>query len=156
MILFLGIRSDECVRFIYKKMKRIWMFSGLIILLLIGTPIIIIAKNNPIAIFYVIIPIVEFVFFCFVPKMIIKKSYYNRIELSKEYLSSGVGQKYQLRDFSDVKIVKDWGLWYEIIFYFPYRSIDFICQKDLLVEGSIEEFEKLFEGLIVRNYEIKD
>ena len=26
----------------------------------------------------------------------------------------------------------------------------FVCQKDLLIEGSLEEFEKLFEGKIQR------
>ena len=45
---------------------------------------------------------------------------------------------------------------YEFKFYGLAGSMFFICQKDLIVEGSIEEFEKLFEDKIVRKYEKKD
>ena len=32
----------------------------------------------------------------------------------------------------------------------------YICQKDLITEGSIEEFENIFEGLIVKKIRIKN
>ena len=38
----------------------------------------------------------------------------------------------------------------KIFFIFPYKSQRFVCQKDLLVQGTIEEFEAVFEGKIVR------
>ena len=60
------------------------------------------------------------------------------------------------RSIDDVKKVIDMGEFYDIIFYFPNQWANCICQKDLLVEGTIEEFEKLFEGLIVRKYETND
>ena len=49
---------------------------------------------------------------------------------------------------NEVKRVYDYRCWYylEIDFGDPY----FICQKDLLTEGTLEEFEALFEGKIVR------
>ena len=53
------------------------------------------------------------------------------------------------RSMEDVKRVRDYGSFYVIDFYFPRRSIDFICQKDLLQEGSIMEFEELFKEYIV-------
>ena len=77
---------------------------------------------------------------------------FSKIDISNDYLLSNMGGKAQLRDISDVKVVVDWGEWYDIIFYFPYKSVGFICQKDLIVEGTIEEFEKLFEGKIIRKY----
>ena len=40
--------------------------------------------------------------------------------------------------------------YYKIFFIFPYKSQRFVCQKDLLVQGTIEEFEAVFEGKIVR------
>ena len=156
MIIFYGIASKESIQFIYNKLKRIWIFSGLVVLLLIGGPIILMAKDNPIVYLYTLIPICQFILFCFIPKMMIKMYNCNRIEISEDYLSSGVGRKYQLRDLADVKTVNDWGEWYEVIFYFPHKSVGFICQKDLLVEGTIEEFEKLFEDKIVRKYKTKD
>ncbi len=50
------------------------------------------------------------------------------------------------REVSDVKKVRDFGTFYELVFSFNRASYKFICQKDLLVQGSLEEFEKLFEG----------
>ena len=54
------------------------------------------------------------------------------------------------RSNDQVNAVYDWGEWYSFDFYFPNKNIYLICQKDLLVEGTIEEFEKMFEGKIVR------
>ena len=48
---------------------------------------------------------------------------------------------------SDAKYVKDHGEYYEV---FYARAVIFCCQKDLLVSGTLEEFEALFEGKIVR------
>ena len=49
-----------------------------------------------------------------------------------------------------VKNVKDNGEWYEINFSGIKHKGFFVCQKDLLTKGTIEEFEKLFEGRIER------
>ena len=37
-----------------------------------------------------------------------------------------------------------------IIFFSGLMGLGIIAQKDLLVEGTFEEFEKLFEGKIIR------
>lgn len=57
---------------------------------------------------------------------------------------------YQTRTLDMVKAVKDMGDWYVFDFFLPNKSGYFICQKSLLVEGTLEEFEQLFEGKIVR------
>jgi len=61
---------------------------------------------------------------------------------------------------SDVKLVIDAGDCYLFRFRRGFYKIDlsfygcmqwlFVCQKDLLVEGTLEEFEKLFSGKIVK------
>ena len=58
---------------------------------------------------------------------------------------------YQRKQLDDVKEVLDMGEFYWISFYLP-KSIYFICQKNLISEGSIEEFEKLFRDKIVKKY----
>ena len=68
---------------------------------------------------------------------------------------SGV-QSYRLVNIREIKEIWDMGSFYAVIFYFPNMDRRFICQKDLIVEGTIEEFEKLFEDKIVRKYETKD
>ena len=60
------------------------------------------------------------------------------------------------RSIDEVKKVIDMGEFYHILFYFPNQWANCICQKDLIVEGTIEEFEKLFEDKIVRKYKTKD
>ena len=68
-------------------------------------------------------------------------------------VKDGCGDKcYIVRDMRFVKKIIDEGKWYQIIFYFPYKVSDCICQKDLITQGSIEEFEKIFEGLIVKKH----
>jgi len=68
-----------------------------------------------------------------------------------------VADKYvEYRLLSDVKQVRDFGEFYEIIFPFGKISEKFICQKDLLTIGTIEDFEKLFDGKIVRKHSVCD
>lgn len=50
----------------------------------------------------------------------------------------------------DVKKVVDFGEFYKIIFCFPKKTYDCICQKNLVTKGSIEDFEEIFSELIVR------
>lgn len=56
----------------------------------------------------------------------------------------------QKLDISKVKIVYDYGNFYEIIPKNIFIFSVFICQKDLLTEGTLEEFEALFDGKIVK------
>ena len=51
---------------------------------------------------------------------------------------------------SDVVKVKDLGYAYHICFSKNSAMKFCICQKDLLVEGSIEDFERMFKGKLVR------
>ena len=61
------------------------------------------------------------------------------------------GKKFYLkRCLSQVKKVIDYGEWYYLVFYYEHRCMRFVCQKDLIKEGTIEQFEKLFEDKLVR------
>lgn len=60
---------------------------------------------------------------------------------------NGVTQHYKM---SKVKKVVDYGRYYYIFLYRLDPSKGIVCQKDLLINGTIEEFEKLFEGKIIR------
>ena len=61
-----------------------------------------------------------------------------------------MADKYEeLRSISDVKSVLDHGDFYELIFQFGKTSEKFICQKNLIINGSLEEFELLFEDKFV-------
>lgn len=51
-----------------------------------------------------------------------------------------------------VKTAYDYGKFYFLSFPMGKKSGNFVCQKDLLTQGTLEEFEKLFDGKIVRKY----
>ena len=53
----------------------------------------------------------------------------------------------------EVKKLVDYDKYYYILYGGANRAI--ICQKDLLVEGTIEEFENIFAGKIVRKLKKK-
>lgn len=49
-----------------------------------------------------------------------------------------------------IKGVRDFGEYYVLIFRDSGNFSQIICQKDLLTNGTIEQFEELFDGKIVR------
>ena len=48
-----------------------------------------------------------------------------------------------------VKKVFDRGEWYDIIFKYGNMSNSWVCQKDLIKKGTIDEFEKIFKNKII-------
>ena len=49
-----------------------------------------------------------------------------------------------------VQTVFDYGKWYHFKFDYTNRDMYFVCQKDLISQGTIEEFEELFKDKIER------
>ncbi len=101
------------------------------------------------------------VIFCIFPNIVIpKKDWRNNLPIRVTIEEDGIRRYgkndiYAGREFDDVKKVIDWGNLYQFIFYFPHKDAMFFCQKNLIKEGTIEEFEKLFEGCIVRKIRLK-
>lgn len=52
------------------------------------------------------------------------------------------------RMIQDVKEVRDYGDFYYLVFPFGKYSYRFVCQKDLLTQGTLADFEALFAGKI--------
>ena len=74
-------------------------------------------------------------------------------DLSLELFNRGK-QLWRTRKLSRVKKVLDCGEVYYIIFKFGDITNSWICQKSNIVNGSIEDFEKLFVEKIVRSKEV--
>ena len=90
--------------------------------------------------------------FCILPKG--KK---NRIAITPKKIHTDgesitvISDKYAETKFiDDIKIVYDRGDFYEIMFRIGNYSEKFICQKNLLTKGSLEEFEELFGDKLVK------
>jgi len=107
---------------------------------------------NLIALLYLIIPVVAIISFIFPFRRFAIKRVPLVVSIEDEFIECENEQEYANNRLDDVKNVVDLGDWYIVRFYFPINLRWFICQKDLIVEGTIEDFEKLFEGKIVRKY----
>ena len=161
MIEFKGELSNKTKEFLLRIHKKEHVFSASIALIVLG-----------------VISLIMFVFMeeirliicsCFLTGIIIvllllvlpnKK---DKLNIIKEYVSNSIviqddyiereGEgtcSYACEKIEDVKSVFDYGTFYHIKFYFPVKDKYFILQKDLITQGTIEEFEEIFADLIVR------
>lgn len=75
-----------------------------------------------------------------------KKFTTKRVYVKEGYITYESDVTEQTKDIDLVRVVYDYGEFYELKFPFGNMSTQFICQKDLLTRGTLEEFEALFEG----------
>lgn len=96
--------------------------------------------------------IIAILMFCYLPqsKKDLQKIIPKRIYTEEEYIVCIADQYMEHRKIGDAKKVTDYGEFYEIVFPFGKVSDKFICQKSLLIKGSLEVFENLFEVEIIR------
>ena len=66
------------------------------------------------------------------------------------YIISKSEKNEEYRALQDVEEVYDHREFYELKFPFGKVSNNFICQKSLLIKGTLEDFEALFEDKIIR------
>lgn len=149
MIEFKGEISKYGKKLIFCKQIRTFLMVGVFFVLLVSTPIILLGVYvDLIYLFWLIVPILCGICFPFIPVYDLDAPLQIEIEDGVVYITS----KTHIRsiDVADVKKVIDYGECYYIFFYFPHKSMNCLCQKDLIVQGTIEEFEELFKLYIVR------
>ena len=72
----------------------------------------------------------------------------NRIYTEDNCIICSCDSRSESRLMDDVSKVYDYGDFYFIAFVYGKFSDNFICQKDLLTSGTLEDFEELFAGKI--------
>lgn len=163
MIEFKGILSDKCKNYL---MKSSWLL-GFVVVIIVCIPFtilsIVLSIIEGVEFLLMLIPIALFIFFASLkPGTNIYRNLYGKngrifdgeltwhiIIREDKIVAEGI-QRFEIKAFDDVKKVVDMGDWYKIYFYFPNKSNIFICPKNLISKGSIEEFEKMFSGQIMR------
>ena len=154
MIEFHGLPSKEVRRNYYKYQTILALLLCSIIAIIVGVPIVIVACYTEPIIALLAAPCLLSVVCCVFAfrfrKDVDDFTIPFDVCIQQTTLTTEGKEFYQTRDMVDVKKVYDYGEYYFITFYFPAKSQQFICQKDLLVSGTIEEFEDLFAGKIVR------
>ena len=157
MIVFSGYLHYTTQKYLLKRIQKITAIGAVIMFLLLVIPSFFIWIYGDIWVFFVVTLFGTLGMFVITRQNLIDACP-TRItidikgnEIFGEY-RKGAGS----RSIDEVKKVIDMGEFYHILFYFPNQWANCICQKDLIVEGTIEEFEKLFEDKIVRKYKSKD
>ena len=162
MIQFRGEISENCKRYIIKKEAKSYIISFSFALLTIMAPITIFSIQKLSIEWYWILILYGLtsaliLIMCIVTPFLAKKHDYIPQKITIDDLS--IVCEYEKIHFvkmvADVTKVIDMGDWYQIVFTFNTGSSPvgfFICQKNLITAGTIEEFETLFEGKIVRKY----
>lgn len=150
MIIFDGYLTGSAEKWLHKK-NREFGRNVLLVAVLLFFPIILFFSIETQKL--LIIPIYSSLF-VFVPLLSIvpqsKKEKRvvtpHKIIIDDKTLTCKAVKFEEIRFIQDVKVVKDHGDFYEIIFPFGKVSNNFICQKNLLSKGSIENFEILFKS----------
>ena len=153
MIKFEGKASKRIQQLLLKRLLFGVVLANMIFIFILGMPVILFAIYKQFFIFLLIVcaVFVLSILFCFF-NLVCNIPY--RIIIEDELIIGKYKESEKVGEVINVKKVVDYGDFYDINFYFP-RWRNCICQKDLIKQGTIEEFEKLFEGKIVRKYKSK-
>lgn len=153
MIEFTGQPSFEVQKHIYQKTRRMLHIMSFIAWFILLVPIASFTINHNMTLFlYGYLAMLPFLHLVVLLNQPSKKKPMlpGKIMIDDENIEYISEQTTVCRYVSDVKVVRDYGEFYDIISYFGKGSDFYVCQKDLLSRGTLEDFEKLFDGKIVR------
>ena len=152
MIVFEGNVGKACETFVCKRERifiaKVWSFVSI----LFAIPTVIIAINWEMIVLLFLVALALFPLGTLLPlsKKTKETMLSTKIQIGEEIMSCE-GKRFKFEYYTkDVKQVTDYGDFYMMDFYYPNRNSYFACQKDLITEGSIEDFEKLFSEKLVK------
>lgn len=150
--------SKKAINHIRKQQLLTLLPGGIVISLLFAIPITIWHFSLNLGAFQIPGLIILWLLFAFIPFMIASPPSAKQKDLfcpsllfvEGEFVVAKSAKFYEERRLSDVKTVIDYGEYYRFVFHSRRRSAAFLCAKDGITLGSLEQFEKLFEGKIAR------
>lgn len=155
MITFKGDISESCKEFLKRQdLRGRWIIWSIIILILSAGIVFLAAIYDWIVLSFLFLPFLIVAGDYFSMPQNAKLSYPKSITITNDEVWLECQSGTITRSLLDVKCVFDCGDWYYIQFYFPHHKY-FACQKNLLTEGTIEQFEELFKSNIVYIDEVK-
>lgn len=150
MIEFRGSVSEKCKKYIWKRETKIASMASIITSLIFSVIVIIVALKVNLIILLFLLLTVSLAILGSIPQKRIDERLPQSISIENDEILLISKSYIKSCSISDIKKITDMGKWYVIDFYFPNKNLFFVCQKDLLIEGSIDEFEKLFEDKIIK------
>ena len=157
MIIFDGYLTGESKKYFINKMLNRGSFV-IVISLLFTIPIWAFLSNITGTFIEVMITLLSLIALSpLVFRICVSKKERQRINLKKVIINNerikAISDKSNISNsISEVKEVRDFGEYYDIVFPARRFTSVYVCQKNLLSKGSIEKFESVFSGKIVRKY----
>ena len=156
MLVFQGEFSNNCKRYMIKKLKSISIIGLVIPCFLLCIPMLILTFIYHWSFVLAVITLLLLPLLGLIqPKsksLDLIVPFKVSIDTKTNCITSKGKNFYFERKTSQIKKIIDYGEWYHIYFVFPHKNQSFICQKDLLVQGTIEEFKNYFQDkIIVKN-----
>lgn len=155
MIEFNGYLTGASKKFLFKKIINCFQYSTIFAFTMVLPFIFLLVKTfEALSILYIYFAafLCLMIVYRIIPK-VGKSTIPKRICITDNKMVCITDDFTEKRSVELVKKVYDYGEFYFISFYFGKISCYFICQKSLLTQGTIEDFEKLFDGKIVRKNE---
>lgn len=154
MIEFKGELSKNCKKFLFKQQTSAQFFASLIVSLIASMIILLIAIPDNLNLLLLFVPLALLVGCSLLPpgkdsqKSFVPKRIY--VDIEEGEIVHECEKLKRSHSIKSVKSITDYGEWYYFEFEFGDRDMYFICQKDLIARGTIEEFENLFQGKIIK------
>ncbi len=152
MISFTGEMSEKCKNYVFKYEGMGTRIIALIFSLILCVPVVILSITVDWIWVLCIIPLVLLVALSGIRPS--KKEYAlaipHRIIIENGQLISKSDKFEVSTTMSKVKKVIDFGDWYHIRLSYPLWSSKFVCEKSLLTDGTLEEFESIFGSKLVK------
>ena len=154
MIEFKGPLTGEAEKFLLKKQVQILSRTMMRVTILFGIPIVLCSIYIRPLILLFLAPIIMLLVYSFITpskkdqKMFMPKRVF--IDLEENMIVHQCEKMERFHNLDSVKRVFDYGDWYYFKFDYANRDMYFVCQKNLISQGTIEEFEELFKDKIER------
>ena len=152
MIAFTGEMSEKCRNYVFKYEGMGTRIIALVFSLVLSIPVIILTIKNDWIWSICIVPLILLVVLSGIRPS--KKDYAlaipHRITIENGQLMSSSDKFEVSTTMSKVKKVIDFGDWYHIQLSYPLWSSKFVCEKSLLTDGTLEEFESIFSSKLVK------
>lgn len=151
MIEFKGELTGNAKKHYLKKNISFWRKFTLLGSLIVCVPLAIFSVIKHISILFCISCVVLLCAY-FAPCIIkfAKEVMPKKIYIEEDIISCDIGSQSESIFLEDIKEIYDYGEFYSFMFTNGQYTPHFVCQKDLLSKGTIEEFESLFEDKIIK------
>ena len=149
-MIFYGELSAKCKNYLIKRYQRINIIALCPGILFFASLFLIVAIKVHPAYYIAAVSSIGLFGFAFFPisKKTLDSLCPTKVIIEDDLIVSQSDSFYETRDLKQIKEIRDYGEWYSIIFNYGHNSEKFICQKNLIIQGSIQDFDTMFKNKI--------